>query len=116
MHQNYAQIKLIICRKSVFIFISELLRIRQKIFHRRLVSVNYYINSYILFVCFMQGLLSHDRVLAGSLWRILFESRVEDPILLEQMVHYVRKQVFYGQLYIIFRCIYLHPPGICINT
>lgn len=43
----------------------------------------------------MQGLMSHDRVLAGALWRAFFESRTADPILLEQMVHYVRKQVLY---------------------
>lgn len=48
-----------------------------------------------MYIARLQGLMSHDRVLAGALWRAFFESRIADPILLEQMVHYVRKQVLY---------------------
>ncbi len=40
-----------------------------------------------------QGLMGHDRVLAGALWRTFFDKACEDPVKLELMVQYVRKQV-----------------------
>ncbi|KAL4655800.1 ubiquinol-cytochrome-c reductase complex assembly factor 1 [Arapaima gigas] len=42
-----------------------------------------------------EGILSHDRVLAAALWRILFNRQCEDPQQLELMVQYVRKQMQY---------------------
>ncbi|XP_064597341.1 ubiquinol-cytochrome-c reductase complex assembly factor 1-like [Liolophura sinensis] len=40
-----------------------------------------------------EGLLSHDRVLAGALWRIFFEKADTDPGSLARMVEYVRQQI-----------------------
>jgi len=40
-----------------------------------------------------EGALGDDRVLAGSLWRILFQKDCNDPQKIARMVHYVRKQL-----------------------
>jgi len=40
-----------------------------------------------------EGALGDDRVLAGSLWRILFQKDCDDPQKICRMVHYVRKQM-----------------------
>ncbi|CAE1291014.1 CBP3 [Acanthosepion pharaonis] len=53
--------------------------------------LNYHFNAAIF--NYDEGLLSDDRVLASSLWRIFFEDKVAEPHLLELMVQYVRKQV-----------------------
>ncbi|XP_013774475.1 ubiquinol-cytochrome-c reductase complex assembly factor 1-like [Limulus polyphemus] len=42
-----------------------------------------------------EGLLSDDKILAAAIWRILFCYSCTSPILLEELVHYVRKQVDY---------------------
>lgn len=41
-----------------------------------------------------EGLLSNDKVLAGSLWRNFFEKDCKDVAHLEKLVEYVRKQLF----------------------
>ncbi|XP_050407680.1 ubiquinol-cytochrome-c reductase complex assembly factor 1 [Patella vulgata] len=40
-----------------------------------------------------EGLLGDDRVLAGSVWRTVFEKQQVDPEVLALMVHYIRKQI-----------------------
>lgn len=47
-----------------------------------------------LATCYFQGVLGTDMELAGSLWRSFFQGDKElDPVDLENMVRYVRKQV-----------------------
>lgn len=45
-----------------------------------------------------EGLLSDDTVLAGALWRNFFEMDCKDVTHLENLVHYVRKQLQYLEL------------------
>ncbi|KAK8760613.1 hypothetical protein V5799_028120 [Amblyomma americanum] len=40
-----------------------------------------------------EGLQGDDKALAGALWRVLLMCEGEDPVALETLVHYVRKQV-----------------------
>ncbi|KAM8945604.1 ubiquinol-cytochrome c reductase complex assembly factor 1 [Pelodytes ibericus] len=42
-----------------------------------------------------EGIISHDKVLAASLWRNIFNQQCDDPRQLELMVEYVRKQIQY---------------------
>nr|XP_033770435.1 ubiquinol-cytochrome-c reductase complex assembly factor 1 isoform X1 [Geotrypetes seraphini] len=52
-------------------------------------------NFYAAVFGYDEGILSDDRVLAGALWRNLFNKQCEDPRHLEFMVEYVRKQMQY---------------------
>jgi hypothetical protein len=40
-----------------------------------------------------EGLLNDDTVLAGAVWRTLFQQHCSDLENLERLVHYIRKQV-----------------------
>lgn len=40
-----------------------------------------------------EGIMSSDMVLAGAVWRRFFQSKCDDPRLVENIVRYVRKQV-----------------------
>lgn len=46
-----------------------------------------------MFAICQQGLMDADRVLAGALWRGVFEGQCDDIEKLELLVQYVRKQV-----------------------
>ncbi|XP_029467473.1 ubiquinol-cytochrome-c reductase complex assembly factor 1 isoform X2 [Rhinatrema bivittatum] len=52
-------------------------------------------NFYAAIFGYDEGILSDDRVLAGALWRNLFNKQCDDPRHLELMVEYVRKQMQY---------------------
>jgi len=47
----------------------------------------------------MQGALGSDAVLAGVIWRNIFEMNCTDASHLELMVDYVRRQVLHTFLY-----------------
>jgi cytochrome b pre-mRNA-processing protein 3 len=44
-------------------------------------------------ISYDEGLLSDDKVLAGAIWRRLFNASYVDPIHLEAIVKYIRKTV-----------------------
>ncbi|XP_076124338.1 ubiquinol-cytochrome c reductase complex assembly factor 1 [Alosa pseudoharengus] len=50
-------------------------------------------NFYAAIFGYDEGILSDDAVLAAALWRNLFNRQCEDPLQLELMVEYVRKQM-----------------------
>ena len=54
----------------------------------------------LLMIIKFKGLLGGDKVLAGGLWRSLFLYKEDiDPKDIEVMVHYIRKQVVYCNLF-----------------
>lgn len=49
-----------------------------------------------------EGIMTNDKVLAGALWRRLFQSECNNPEHLEQLVIYVHKTVCYLLLLLLF--------------
>ncbi|XP_033225370.1 ubiquinol-cytochrome-c reductase complex assembly factor 1 [Belonocnema kinseyi] len=45
-------------------------------------------------IAYDEGITGDDKVLAAALWRRFLQSEGNDPVKLEQLVHYVRKQVY----------------------
>lgn len=45
------------------------------------------------FLAYDEGLQSDDTILAGAIWRRVYQQKDVDPVLLEALVKYVRKQV-----------------------
>uniref|UniRef100_A0A8D9BS58 Ubiquinol-cytochrome-c reductase complex assembly factor 1 n=3 Tax=Cacopsylla melanoneura TaxID=428564 RepID=A0A8D9BS58_9HEMI len=41
-----------------------------------------------------EGIQSDDKVLAGAIWRRFFCKNCDNPLLIERLVHYVRRQVY----------------------
>lgn len=50
-------------------------------------------------IAYDEGILSDDVVLAGALWRRIFQYGPFEPAKLELLVEYVRKQVIYNYMH-----------------
>nr|XP_012143488.1 PREDICTED: ubiquinol-cytochrome-c reductase complex assembly factor 1 isoform X2 [Megachile rotundata] len=77
--------------RDVTVRIDKLGFIAGKVKRRQIMDLSYQFNAAIL--GYDEGILSDDKVLAGSLWRRYFVSQCNNPEHIEKLLIYVRKQM-----------------------